>query len=249
MICDGKFRKAACLLKFTLSRLYFRRMGSQVILDSLLRVKHRLGPVTRKDGMIVPLFVDTVPLMFEPKLFKTAVRELAKGVRAMSGITVVAGGLTPGVPLAAGISLELGMRFAWVRKEPKGYSQNRLVDGDVGPGDKVVLVDDFYVAGEMKELFIGHLTKTGAEVTDILSIGLLSERLLKEWQPKYPQVKIHYLANYVEMTMHLEQHGMVSKELREVVEYFVTDPYHWQENKAVWNKFNEILPNELLAKA
>ncbi len=222
-------------------------MANQQILTALLRVQHKLGPITRRDGMIVPLFIDTVPLMFEPDLFKLTVQELAKEVRAMPGITLVTGGLTPGVPLAAGVALELGMRFAWVRKEPKGYSQNRVVDGTVRPGDYAVLIDDFYVSGEMKELFMGHLAKAGATVTDVLSIGLLSERLLREWLEKFPQVKMHYLVDYVSAAYHLEQHGIISTGMREVVEDFVADPYHWQENATVWQKFQVLLPTEPLA--
>ena len=223
-------------------------MANQAILKALERVQHKLGPITRKDGMVVPLFIDTVPLMFEPDLFKLTVQELAKEVRAMSGITLVAGGLTPGAPLAAGVSLELGMRYAWVRKEPKGYSQNRVVDGNVHAGDRVVLIDDFYVSGEMKELFMGYLAKAGGEVTDILSIGLLSERLLNEWRPKFPSVKIHYLVNYLDMAERLAQVGIISRGLQEVVKLCVADPYHWHENKETWDKFNLLLPDEPLAR-
>lgn len=223
-------------------------MANQTILKALERVRHKLGPVTRKDGMVVPLFIDTVPLMFEPDLFKLTAVELAREVRQMPGITLVAGGMTPGVPLAAAVALELGMRLAWVRKEPKGYSQNRVVDGNIKNGDKVVLIDDFYVSGEMKDIFIGHLRNAGAIVTHVLSIGMLSQQLLDDWKTHRSDIEIRYCASYIDMAIQLEGAGIISTGLREVVEYFVTDPYHWHENESMWNKFQLLLPNEVLAK-
>jgi orotate phosphoribosyltransferase len=222
-------------------------MASEVILQALEKVKHILGPITRKDGMIVPLFIDTVPLMFQPDTFKLLVCELGNKVRQMD-VDVVAGCVTVGVPLAAGVALEVGKRFAIVRKEPKGYSQKRAVDGNVGKGDRVVLLDDFYVSGENKELFMDHIAQTGGKVTNILSVGLLSEKLLRDWQVKFTEVKVNYLVNYVEMSRRLMEKGIISKELNQIVEYFFTDPYHWQENKQVWDEFNSLLTTEPLAK-
>lgn len=222
-------------------------MANEAILKALERVLHKLGPIMRKDGMVVPLFIDTVPLMFRPGTFDLLINELAREVRSME-VDVVAGGMTPGVPLAAGVALKLGKRFALVRKERKGYGQGRVVDGDIHQGDRVVLLDDFYVSGEMKEVFMGHLASVGGEVTDILSVGLLSERLLSEWQLKFPRVRVHYLATYVDMAQRLERAGIISQGMCEVIEYFVTDPYHWQENRVVWDKFNALLLNEPLVK-
>jgi len=222
-------------------------MANASILKALEQVPHILGPITRRDGMILPLFIDTVPLMFKPSTFKVVIRELAKEVSKMD-IDIVAGGITPGVPLAAGVSLEINKSFACVRKEPKGYSQKRVVDGDIKPGNKVVLIDDFYVSGENKEIFIEHIATTGGVVTDILSVGLLSEKLLFDWQLKFPNVRVHYLVNYIEASHHLAEVGIISAELDTIVKYFVMDPYNWQENKDIWNKFNSLLPTEFLSK-
>ncbi|MFA4818897.1 MAG: hypothetical protein WC621_03575 [Patescibacteria group bacterium] len=222
-------------------------MANEAILKALEGVTHILGPITRKDGMILPLLIDTVPLMFQPASFKLLIEELSKEVKQMD-IEVVAGGVTIGVPLAAGVALTVGKKFAVVRKEPKGYSQKRVVDGSIEQLDRVVLLDDFYVNGEMKELFISHLAGVGGAVTDILSVGLLSEKLLRDWLLKFPNIRVHYLATYVDMSRRLMNRGIISPKLNEVVEYFVTDPYNWQKNKEIWNMFNSLLPTEPLSK-
>jgi orotate phosphoribosyltransferase len=52
----------------------------------------------------------------------------------------------------------------YVRKKPKGFGRNALIEGDMKPGARVLLVEDLATDGKSKIHFINGLREAGAEV-------------------------------------------------------------------------------------
>ena len=104
----------------------------------------------------------------EPQLL----RDLgARGARFAPeiGVEVVVGAETAGVPLAASISLNAQLPFAFVRKP--GYRGHETdeppVRGADVAGRRVLLVDDAVSSGSSVERFAASLTGVGAEVVGV----------------------------------------------------------------------------------
>ena len=66
---------------------------------------------------------------------------------------VVAGGETAGIPFAAFIAERMGLPMIYVRKKPKGFGRNALIEGDFNDGDRVLLVEDLTTDGGSKLRF------------------------------------------------------------------------------------------------
>jgi len=85
------------------------------------------------------------------------------------GVEVVVGAETAGVPLAASISLNAQLPFAFVRKP--GYRGHEIdeppVRGADVAGRRVLLVDDAVSSGASVERFTASLTGVGAEVVGV----------------------------------------------------------------------------------
>jgi orotate phosphoribosyltransferase len=85
------------------------------------------------------------------------------------GVEVVVGAETAGVPLAASISLNGRLPFAFVRKP--GYRGHEIdeppVRGAEVAGRRVLLVDDAVSSGASVERFTASLTGVGAEVVGV----------------------------------------------------------------------------------
>src|SRR5215208_3310708 len=85
------------------------------------------------------------------------------------GVDVIVGAETAGVPLAAAISLEGGLPFAFVRKP--GYRGHEVdeppVRGAEVAGRRVLLVDDAVSSGTSVERFTAALSDVGAEVVGV----------------------------------------------------------------------------------
>lgn len=76
------------------------------------------------------------------------------------------GGPTMGADaLAVGIAVVSDSRWFFVRKEPKGRGTGRWIEGaQVGPGDKVLLVEDVVTTGGSILKTVEVVRDTGAEV-------------------------------------------------------------------------------------
>jgi orotate phosphoribosyltransferase len=85
--------------------------------------------------------------------------------------TAVAGDGHGGAPLATAISLRKRIPLSQVRKEPKGYGLNKMIDSYVPvPNDKVAIVDDVLTTGGTVEHMAQVIRTTGAHVSGIYVI-------------------------------------------------------------------------------
>ena len=83
----------------------------------------------------------------------------------------IAGTELGAVALATALSLETGLPFVIARKgATKGYSTERLVEGEVYPGDRVVVIEDVISTGAQGIRAANRLVEVGAHVLGILAV-------------------------------------------------------------------------------
>ncbi len=123
------------------------------------------------------LFRDITTLIENPAGFRESVERIAVAHRGL-GITHVAGIEARGFIFGAGVAIALGVGFVPVRKKGKlpgetigqNYALEYGVDtieihADViGPGDKVLMVDDLIATGGTALAAVTLMRRTGAEV-------------------------------------------------------------------------------------
>jgi orotate phosphoribosyltransferase len=119
------------------------------------------------DYVDVKLAIDTGARL---RVVSAAMLELA---RAMRLDPTHVGGLTMGAdPLAHGIAM-VDERLGWfsVRKEPKQRGLSRWIEGArLGPGDRVLLVDDVVTTGGSIQQAYEHVVEAGAEVVGAIPV-------------------------------------------------------------------------------
>jgi orotate phosphoribosyltransferase len=119
------------------------------------------------DYVDVKLAIDTGARL---RVVSAAMLELA---RAMGLDPTHVGGLTMGAdPLAHGIAM-VDERLGWfsVRKEPKQRGLSRWIEGArVGPGDRVLLVDDVVTTGGSIQQAYEHVVEAGAAVVGAIPV-------------------------------------------------------------------------------
>jgi orotate phosphoribosyltransferase len=83
-----------------------------------------------------------------------------------------AGGLTLGADqFSHGVALITGCEWFVVRKAPKGRGTNRRVEGaDLGPGWRVLLVDDVITRGGSIQEAYGVVRETGARIVGAIAL-------------------------------------------------------------------------------
>ena len=82
----------------------------------------------------------------------------------------IAGVVLGSVPLAAALSLATGIPYIMIRKEKKDHGTGKLIEGDLEPGDRVLVVEDVITTAGSSIKAIHTLREAGAQVTDVISV-------------------------------------------------------------------------------
>jgi orotate phosphoribosyltransferase len=124
-------------------------------------------PYTFTSGWKSPVYIDCRRIIFFPraraKICELSVEKIGRHI-GYETIEVVAGGETAGIPFAAWIADRMLTPMAYVRKQPKGFGRNALIEGDVPEGRRTLLVEDLTTDGQSKIRFAQSLRDAGAIV-------------------------------------------------------------------------------------
>jgi len=116
-------------------------------------------------------YINVKKLITNPKVLKL-IAELMKEKAEELGVEFdrVAGPELGAVPIATALSLETGKSLVIVRKKPKGHGTGSQIEGEVRPGDKVLLVEDVTTTGGSVLRSAKVLENQGAKVSAILVV-------------------------------------------------------------------------------
>ena len=122
-------------------------------------------PYKLTSGWASPVYIDCRKIIYFPRarrrICELAVEKLGRAV-GYESFEAVAGGETAGIPFAAWIADLMLAPMAYVRKKPKGFGRNALIEGDVPEGKRTLLVEDLTTDGGSKIQFANALREAGA---------------------------------------------------------------------------------------
>jgi uridine monophosphate synthetase len=185
----------------------------------------RFGDFELASGRKSPIYIDLRILPSVPKSMNVIAEELGKTTKEL-GITVVAGAETAGIPIAMAISLKTGIPMVYVRRRPKRYGTNSMIEGILTKEDKAVLIDDLITNGGSKMTFIDGITQAGAKVEDVLVI-LDREQGGKETLAK-EGVKLHSLITLKDLLEYMKANKLLIEEQYNSVISYLENPEAWE---------------------
>jgi len=100
-------------------------------------------------------------------------REIAKALAALLPCPPpdrLAGVELGGVPLVAALALETGIPYLIVRREAKGYGTAKEIEGEMAPGQRVVLVEDVLTTASQAISAARRLTELGLHVARVIYV-------------------------------------------------------------------------------
>ena len=124
-------------------------------------------PYTFTAGWKSPVYIDCRRIIYFPqarqKICDLSVEKIQRHI-GYESIEAVVGGETAGIPFAAWIADRMALPMAYVRKKPKGFGRNAVIEGDVPEGKRTILVEDLTTDGGSKIKFAQSLRDAGALV-------------------------------------------------------------------------------------
>lgn len=150
-----------------IDRTLIAREAAKMFLEIKAVHFYQNEPFKFTSGWASPVYIDCRKIISFPRLRSTLIDFAASTIVREIGyesLTHIAGGETAGIPFAAWIADRLMTPMAYVRKKPKGFGRNALIEGDVPEGLRTLLVEDLTTDGASKIQFTQALRDAGALV-------------------------------------------------------------------------------------
>ncbi|MGR3610621.1 MAG: orotate phosphoribosyltransferase [Sulfitobacter sp.] len=189
-------------------------------------------PFTLASGLPSPTYIDCRKLISYPRIRATLMDFLTVTVMRDAGFEAfdnVAGGETAGIPFAAMIAEWMALPMTYVRKKPKGYGRNARIEGEMTPGQRVLLVEDLTTDGGSKISFVDAIRETGASCAHtavIFYYGIFpqTEKTLGDHG-----VSLHSLCTWWDVLAEAKAQAAFDAATLAEVETFLNAPRDWQD--------------------
>jgi len=189
-------------------------------------------PFTLASGLPSPTYIDCRKLISYPRIRSTLMDFLTVTVMRDAGFEAfdnIAGGETAGIPFAALVAERMALPMTYVRKKPKGYGRSARIEGVMGEGDRVLLVEDLTTDGGSKLSFVDAIRETGATCAHtavIFYYGIFpeTEKTLGDHG-----IALHSLCTWWDVLEAARTSGAFDDKTLVEVESFLRDPRAWQE--------------------
>ena len=150
-------------------------MISSKIAQNLLQIKAvRFSldpPFTWASGWRSPIYCDNRKTLSYPTIRRDIRDAFVALVRAQyPQATGIAGVATGAIAQGALVAEALDLPFVYVRSQAKGHGLQNLVEGDLDPQGRYVVVEDLISTGKSSVAAVKALQATGAEVLGTLAI-------------------------------------------------------------------------------
>ncbi|MGH3354944.1 MAG: orotate phosphoribosyltransferase, partial [Nocardioidaceae bacterium] len=134
----------------------------------IVAASHLRGRFVLSSGQASDFYFDKYLFSTKP----TVLRRLASlmAARIPPHVDRVAGAELGAVPIAAALSLETGLPFVVVRKNPKPHGTRTTVEGELHQAERVLLVEDVVTTGAQALRAAGTLADLGADVVRVLAV-------------------------------------------------------------------------------
>lgn len=183
--------------------LYFIEIMSnlqKMTAEKLLRIKaiklQPSNPFTWASGWKSPIYTDNRKLFSYPAIRNFVKLEMSRIViEKYPDADAIAGVATGAIAPGALVADALGLPFIYVRSTPKDHGLENLIEGELKPNSKVVVIEDLISTGGSSLKAVEAIRRDGSEVTGMVAIFNYGFPIAKENFDK-ANVEITTLTNY-----------------------------------------------------
>lgn len=189
-------------------------------------------PYTFTSGWKSPVYIDCRKIIYFPraraKICELAAELIGRHV-GYETIEAVAGGETAGIPFAAWIADRMMTPMAYVRKKPKGFGRNALIEGDVPEGLQTLLVEDLTTDGGSKIQFAQALRDAGAIVNHTFVVFFYGVFPGSFEKLSAMGVTLHHLCNWWDVLEACKDKPYFDEPALSEVRRFLENPVAWSK--------------------
>ncbi len=143
-------------------------MADPALAERLKSVALLRGEFTLRSGRKSSYYFDKYRFATHPGLLRDVARELA--AMLPEDTDRLAGPALGAVPLVTAVALQTDLPFVIVRKQSKEYGTANRIEGELAPGEKVLMVEDVVTTGGAALSAAAALREAGAGEVEALVV-------------------------------------------------------------------------------
>ena len=203
----------------------------KIFASKLLKVKaiklQPTNPFTWASGWKSPFYCDNRKTLSYPELRSFVKIEIGRLItERFPEADAIAGVATGAIPQGALVADLLNLPFVYVRSKPKDHGLENLIEGELRPGMKVVVVEDLISTGGSSLKAVNAIRNNGCEVCGMVAAYTygfdVAAKAFKE-----ANVKLVTLTNYEAVVAEAVRIGYIDAADVEVLNEWRKDPAHW----------------------
>lgn len=206
---------------------------AQLIAQQLIEVEavklQPENPFTWASGWKSPIYCDNRKALSFPSLRSLIKIELARVIaEQFPEAEAVSGVATGAIAQGALVADVLGLPFSYIRSAPKDHGMENLIEGELKPGSKVVIVEDLISTGGSSLKAVEAVRRHGAEVLGMVAI----------YTHGFPDAVRNFEAAGVRLITLSDYNAVLSEALR--TEYITKEQeavlVEWRKSPSTWGK-------------
>jgi len=187
------------------------------------------NPFTWASGWKSPFYCDNRKTLSFPELRSYVKLELTHAIlENFPEAEAVAGVATGAIAQGALVADALSLPFVYVRSKPKDHGLENLIEGELKPGTKVVVVEDLISTGGSSLKAVEAVRKYGCEVIGMVASYTYGFAVAEE-AFKQADVKLVTLTDYEHVVAQALETGYIAEADVELLNEWRKDPAHWKQ--------------------
>lgn len=190
-------------------------------------------PFTWASGWNSPIYTDNRKTLSYPDIRTFIKTELCRLIMEnFPEIDAVAGVATGAIAQGALVADAMGLPYVYVRSAPKDHGLENLIEGNLNPGQKVIVIEDLISTGKSSLKAAEAIRMSGAEVVGMVAMFTygfpVAEKAFKD-----AGIKLITLSNYEAMLETALETGFIGSEDIKTLQRWRDDPANWTPSKAL----------------
>ena len=193
-----------------------------------------VSPFKLSSGFLSPSYIDCRKIIAYPLAFKSITDMMIEAIKSdMISQTpnYIIGGETAGIPFAAVIAQKIGLPLSYVRKKPKDYGKNKLIEGEILKGKNSLLVEDLITDGKSKINFVNNIRAHGIQCN--LSLVVFKYNIFNDVDKtlKENNLEVHHLTDWEDVYNEMCNMNKFEADILTEIRRFLDDPVTWSNKK------------------
>lgn len=189
-------------------------------------------------GIQSPIYTDNRLLISYPTEWEYIIDSFANIIVneiGVQNIDIIAGIATSAIPHASYLAEKLGLPMVYVKPTADEHGKRRKIEGRVGPGDKVLIIEDLISTGRSAISAVKVLRDAGATVDWCIAIftyGLKESKIHFE-RENVKLITLSDLSTILDMAIKI---GLINSVDKDHVLDWENDPKEWTKRQEIFDK-------------